>query len=192
MTSGNINTGNINIGSVTSTARLDIYRPPPFVSYSPYLFHAWSTISDTDLRQVGVVIDNAGNIRANTSVTISGNPFQSLPDFVLGKNYMVGVSSDLAVADPSLLILTPTTNGGPHVEAHNGTPTAGALVFRVANDGTVTTSGKVGIGTTSPTSPLQVVGLPVYANNAAAVAGGLTAGALYRTGADPDPVCVVH
>ena len=31
-----------------------------------------------------------------------------------------------------------------------------------------------------------------YANNAAAVAGGLTAGAFYRTGADPDVVCVVH
>lgn len=32
----------------------------------------------------------------------------------------------------------------------------------------------------------------VYANNAAAVAAGLTAGMLYRTGADPDPVCIVH
>ena len=53
-------------------------------------------------------------------------------------------------------------------------------------------TGLVGIGTSSPTSALQVVGLPVYANNAAAVAGGLTAGAFYRTGADPDPVCVVH
>lgn len=52
--------------------------------------------------------------------------------------------------------------------------------------------GKVGIGTTNPTSKLQVVGLPVYANNAAAIAGGLTAGAFYRTGADPDVVCVVH
>jgi len=56
----------------------------------------------------------------------------------------------------------------------------------------VLANGNVGIGTTSPTSALQVVGLPVYANNAAAVAGGLTAGAFYRTGADPDPVCVVH
>lgn len=34
--------------------------------------------------------------------------------------------------------------------------------------------------------------LPVYANNAAAISGGLVAGNLYRTGGNPDPVCVVH
>jgi len=56
----------------------------------------------------------------------------------------------------------------------------------------VDSDGNVGIGTDSPTSPLQVVGLPVYANNAAAIAGGLTVGAFYRTGADPDIICVVH
>ena len=39
---------------------------------------------------------------------------------------------------------------------------------------------------------LHVVGIPIYATNAAAITGGLTAGAFYRTGADPDPVCVVH
>ena len=34
--------------------------------------------------------------------------------------------------------------------------------------------------------------LPVHANNAAAIAGGLRAGDFYRTGGDPDPVCIVH
>jgi hypothetical protein len=56
----------------------------------------------------------------------------------------------------------------------------------------ITRAGLVGIGTNSPTAPLQVVGVPVYANNAAAIAGGLTAGAFYRTGANPDPLCIVH
>jgi hypothetical protein len=40
--------------------------------------------------------------------------------------------------------------------------------------------------------PVTTSTLPVYANNAAALAGGLAAGAFYRTGADPDHVCVVH
>lgn len=38
----------------------------------------------------------------------------------------------------------------------------------------------------------QLPNLPVHANNAAAVAAGEVVGRLYRTGADPDPVCVVH
>lgn len=46
---------------------------------------------------------------------------------------------------------------------------------------TVSHNGNVGIGAATPTSKLQVVGLPEYADNAAAIAGGLTAGAFYRT-----------
>lgn len=34
--------------------------------------------------------------------------------------------------------------------------------------------------------------LSVFANNAAALAGGLVPGQLYRTGSDPDNVCIVH
>lgn len=34
--------------------------------------------------------------------------------------------------------------------------------------------------------------LPAYANNAAAVSGGLSVGSLYRTNGDPDLVCIVH
>lgn len=39
---------------------------------------------------------------------------------------------------------------------------------------------------------LRTVNIPIYANNAAAIAGGLVIGDFYRTGANPDPVCVVH
>ena len=53
-------------------------------------------------------------------------------------------------------------------------------------------TGRVGIGTATPGSKLAVIGLPVYASNSAAIAGGLTAGDCYRTGANPDQVCIVH
>jgi hypothetical protein len=42
-------------------------------------------------------------------------------------------------------------------------------------------NGNVGIGTTGANSKLAVVGLPVYANNSAAITGGLAAGDFYRT-----------
>lgn len=41
-------------------------------------------------------------------------------------------------------------------------------------------------------SGVITVALPVYTNNAAAKAGGLVAGNLYRTGGDPDVVATVH
>ena len=46
----------------------------------------------------------------------------------------------------------------------------------------ITGAGKVGIGTSTPTAPLHVVGLTTYASNAAAITAGLTAGAFYTDG----------
>lgn len=56
-----------------------------------------------------------------------------------------------------------------------GGPVTASAKFRVTYDG------KMGVGTLVPKSALHVVGLPVYADNAAALAGTLTAGAFYRT-----------
>jgi hypothetical protein len=46
---------------------------------------------------------------------------------------------------------------------------------------TILGTGNVGIGTTAPTSRLHVTGLPSFADNAAALSGGLTVGAFYHT-----------
>lgn len=42
------------------------------------------------------------------------------------------------------------------------------------------------------TNPPVISLLPNYADNAAARTGGLITGQLYRTGGDPDLVCIVH
>ena len=47
-------------------------------------------------------------------------------------------------------------------------------------------------GDTHTFSGIINLDLPVYANNAAAIVGGLAAGDLYRTNGDPDTVCIVH
>lgn len=45
---------------------------------------------------------------------------------------------------------------------------------------TLLATGAMGVGTALPTAPLQVVGTPTYASDAAAGTGGLTAGAVYK------------
>ena len=70
----------------------------------------------------------------------------------------------------------------------------GNIIYGTTVDGSgdVISTGNVGIKKENPGSSFAVAGLPAYANNAAAIVGGLTAGDFYRTNADPDPICVVH
>lgn len=93
------------------------------------------------------------------------------------------------------------TNSNPAIRfqgiKYNGTTGASDMaddetVLAVQNGGnsfSILGNGFVGINTNTPTSALQVVGIVEYADNATAIAGGLTVGAFYRTG---DLLKVVH
>lgn len=86
------------------------------------------------------------------------------------------------------VVLRPQAGATEDIKLQNN---AGAfhVTTTLGNALTVLQNNRVGIGTDLPTSPLQVVDLPVYASNAAAIAAGRTVGAFYRNG---DNVCVVH
>jgi len=94
--------------------------------------------------------------------------------------------------------------------SYSGITAAGSGTFTFSKDVDYTSSIAIG-NDTYPTKSYQAVfghstitetvlrgtmhlsDLPsTYANNAAAVSGGLVSGDMYRTGADPDVLCIVH
>lgn len=63
--------------------------------------------------------------------------------------------------------------------------TASTIVARDA-------SGNIAVGKVTASAVFLSTLPPIYASNAAAIAGGLTAGGIYRLGTDPDQICIAH
>jgi len=73
---------------------------------------------------------------------------------------------------------------------HNGT-----AIARFDEDGFyVINAGGADVFTAKRAAPFKFLlsVVPAYANNAAAISGGLVAGNIYRTNGDPDTLCIVH
>ncbi len=96
----------------------------------------------------------------------------------------VGADGDTGVTGPKgdTGVEGPTGAAGPAAGSNRqlifndeGTPAGAEVYYDEA-------TGSLGIGTDAPTSPLHLSDIPEYDNNAAALAAGLTFGAVYRTG----------
>jgi hypothetical protein len=120
--------------------------------------------------RVGIGTNNPGDEYSGTNSVLhlsSERPWLNLETY-----------SDIA----TLQFKTPT--GDWHFNAHS---VGGVNKFQIWNNvasPAITLDGNtgfIGLGTDYPTSKLQVVGLQEYADNAAAVAAGLTVGAFYHT-----------
>lgn len=75
-----------------------------------------------------------------------------------------------------------TTYAAIYGSSHTTVPNLFQIIVNNIAAFSIPNTGNVGIGTTTPTSKLHVVGLSEYATNASAIAGGLTVGAFYHTG----------
>ena len=157
-------------------------------------------IADSGIAASNVPLLNAANAFTNAGTTTfqqgaGGLAFDATTQ-TIGTTFGSGGQLTLNAEGPTSTTGASVFLGG----STRGDANKNAITFSENNieyariDGNYTghTPGNVGIGTTTPHSKLAVVGLPAYANNAAAISGGLAAGDFFRDGGDPDHVCVVH
>jgi hypothetical protein len=157
------------IQCVTSTISNNLYSLTIFRNTTPlFSINQDGTITTTTLEQKNV--ETRGNFNAqiyrHTNTTVNNSAITSYRNAGAKQvfNLKVVNTSHNATTGTADLILQVCKSGGAIADEH---------IFK--------SDGSVGFGTTTPTSKLQVVGLLEYADNTSAIAGGLTAGAFYRT-----------
>jgi len=136
------------------------------------------------------VIEGGGTTQRQPGViTLMNDDSSIVANQDLGVIQFVGKDDATNGYASSQIIGTSNNNAG------TGNSGGGILKFLTSQGSTISekmriaADGKVGIGVTSLTAPLQVAGIAEYTNNTTAKAAGLTAGAFYRTG---DDLKVVH
>jgi len=146
----------------------------------------WSTLCGSNTgsttHAIDVVASNTQQVRISSTSTDSATKAA----YVEGRHYL-NAEEDIAII---AAYSTSTDNiiyiGGASASQNTATS---IQFFTAANYNTVTGTKRLEI---EASGHIIIPSLPEYANNTAATGGGLTAGHLYRTGGDPDTVCIVH
>ena len=152
--------------------------------------------------EVGIFIKDGGNIGIGTS-----DPTEKLHIKKANAN-SDHITTQWGTSYPGQrLSMGGDSNIGPYIVSHTdsdgkSTGNYGAGKWGISGNGhqfwtsPVTASGDTRTFTErmriKSTGVINIASLSIYANNAAAITGGLVAGDLYRTGGDPDTVCIVH
>lgn len=146
-------------------------------------------LADADTIAAGSVV----NMDSSGDLTISPTGFLSINAPASGGELNVQGSLQIEATVGNINLIS--TNGQANWQS-------GAITLIAEGGGGVTLDSTsipsnifIQAGTAQITIDATHVNLPslqVFANNAAALAGGLIAGDLYRNGANPDLVCVVH
>lgn len=101
-----------------------------------------------------------------------------------------------AATDPHPGYLTPTEADVVYAPIAKGVTNGDLHDHSGGDGGQVDHAGLANIGTNTHAQVdakiAALTGLTIRLNNAAAIAAGIAVGSFYRTGADPDVVCVVH
>lgn len=169
---------------------------PPRINESPEQLFRWRQRVFELLNGINTILGSGIEVTAVGLIT------ETTMDGVIGQvNTLIAAlqaadAAHVAAPDPHPVYLTspegnaayaPIAKGVTNGDSHDHNGGDGAQINH-------TTLSNIGTNTHAQidTKIAKLTGLPVYANNAAAIAGGLIVGDFYRTGADPDPVMVVH
>ena len=126
-----------------------------------------------------------GGVEGDAQFNNGAGGFAAAQELFAGFTFSIAGGNLIIAAPAGKFISIIAGNGGGGIVIDGSGAGDPVHICRDFNSGDVILGNSVNL--------LQILaGVPVFANNAAAIGGGLAVGNVYRTGADPDFLAIVH